>query len=505
ADIIFDADFLQYWKNEYETFTPNSVAMLTGGPIEIEDYRAQQKKMPAFMQDMHGGRAACSMLGGLSRQFALGASVMAGRKRSEADQEKMIMQGLKEVTMHEVGHTFGLAHNFHGSTMYSLKDLNDVEKTKNTGLGASVMDYNPVNLMPKDETQGDYYSTTIGPYDMWAIEYGYKPIKGGSPDAEVAELKKIASRSGEPGLAYSADEDTRGIDPDPHSMRFDLSNDLIEYAKSQSKLVAESLPHVVDDATKDGDGYQRARRAFGILIARQGEVMFDASRYIGGLYVSRSHKGDAKAAKPLEIVPAERQRAALELLEQQVFNDKPFNFTPEMYNQLAASHWDHWGTQTVERSDYPAQEVILMWQDRILSKLLSSLTLARLHDSEFKTPTGTDALTTAELIEGLTKSVYSEVDSTKEGEYTNRKPAISSLRRNLQRSYLRRVSQLAMGETFAPQDCQTVAYAELGKLKTRIDSLVNGQVKLDSYSKDHLQETSTRIAKVLDARMLTSP
>ena len=68
-----------------------------------------------------------------------------------------------------------------------------------------------------------------------------------------------------------------------------------------------------------------------------------------------------------------------------------------MYNQLAASHWDHWGTQPVERSDYPAHEVILLWQDRILSKLLSSLTLARLHDSELKTPTDTDALTTAEL------------------------------------------------------------------------------------------------------------
>ena len=98
-------------------------------------------------------------------------------------------------------------------------------------------------------------------------------------------------------------------------------------------------------STKEGDGYQRARRVFGILLAQHGEVMFDASRYVGGLYVSRSHKGDAKAPKPLEVVPAERQRAALDLLEEQVFNDKPFNFPPDLYNQLAASHWDHWGTQ----------------------------------------------------------------------------------------------------------------------------------------------------------------
>ena len=323
--------------------------------------------------------------------------------------------------------------------------------------------------------------------------------------ARQKNCKKIASRSGEPGLAFSTDDDARGIDPDPHSMRFDLSDDLVDYAKSQAKLVAESLPHVIDESTKDGDGYQRARRMFGILLSQHGKAMFNASRYVGGLYVNRSHKGDPKAAEPLEVVPAERQRAALGLLEEQVFNDKPFNFPPDLYNQLAASHWDHWGTQIADRGDFPAHDVILMWQDRILSKLMSPLTLARLHDSELKTAADTDALTTAELIERLTKAIYSEVDTTKEGEYTNRKPAISSLRRNLQRSYLRRISQLALGETSAPEDCQTVAYAELGKLKTRIDALVNGQVKLDSYSKAHLQETSARIAKVMDARMLVSP
>jgi hypothetical protein len=233
--------------------------------------------------------------------------------------------------------------------------------------------------------------------------------------------------------------------------------------------------------------------------------MFNASRYVGGLYVSRSHKGDAKAPKPLEIVPAERQRAALSLLEEQVFNDKPFNFPPELYSQLASTKWDHWGTQTADRSDYPAHDVILLWQDRIMSKLLSPLTLTRLHDSEIKTATDVDALTTAELLERLTKAVYSEIDSTKEGEYTNRKPAISSLRRNLQRAYLRRMSQLALGFTSAPEDCQTVAYAELGNLKKRIDSLTGGQTKLDSYSKAHLEETSARIAKVLDSKMLVSP
>ena len=150
---------------------------------------------------------------------------------SEAEVEKLIMQGLKEVTMHEVGHTLGLRHNFKGSSMYTLEDIHNPEKTKETGLTASVMDYAPANISPSGVTQADYYSTTIGPYDKWAIEYGYKPIAAGSPEGELSELKKIAARSGEAGFMYSTDEDTRGIDPDPLSNRWDLGKDTLEFAK----------------------------------------------------------------------------------------------------------------------------------------------------------------------------------------------------------------------------------------------------------------------------------
>jgi hypothetical protein len=67
------------------------------------------------------------------------------------------------------------------------------------------------------------------------------------------------------------------------------------------------------------------------------------------------------------------------------------------------------------------------------------------------------------------------------------------------------MSQLALGHTMAPEDCQTVAFAELGRLKSRIDSLLTGQAKLDSYTRAHLEETSARITKVVDARMLVGP
>ncbi len=500
ADVIFDADFLQFWKQEYENFTPEAVAAMTGGALDLRSYQEQMKDRP----HLHNGNV-CEFHHGLGRELAFGSHVLAGRTSNPAEREKMITQGLKEVTMHEIGHTLGLRHNFKSSTMLTLEEINDVSKTNEVGLTGSVMDYAPANLMPQGMTQGDYFSTTIGPYDMWAIEYGYKTLSGGT-DGEVAELNKIAARCGEPELAYATDEDTRGIDPDPLSNRYDLGNDPVAYAKLRTQLISEQWPNLLKESTKDGEGYQKARQAFGVLLANHGRAVHFASRYVGGLYVSRAHKGDANGLAPFTVVDPAKQREALTLVEEQAFSDTPFQFPPELYSHLASSRWSHWGSSMPLRSDFPVHEVIAMWQDRILAQLMSSLTLERLHDTELQLPADQDALTTPELLDRLTKSIFSEIEQMPAGEYTNRKPAISSLRRNLQRSYLRRLSELSMGRTGAPQDCQTVAYSELAALEGRINELLKGDIKLDAYSKAHLEESASRIHRVLDARFnLSSP
>jgi Met-zincin/Domain of unknown function (DUF5117) len=502
ADIIFDADFLTSWKQEYETFTAQTIAEMTGGELEI--YNTFKERPRAIFDDRPFTGADCTLASGMGMQLAFGtAAILAGAdaKTNEANLEKLIQQGLKEVTMHEVGHTLGLRHNFKGSKWQSLKDMNDPDKC-NGCLVATVMDYNPTNIVPKGWKQGDYYSTTLGPYDMWAIEYGYKPLSGGTT-GELAELKKIASKSGEPSLAFATDEDTRGIDPDPDSNRFDLGSDPLEYASIRLQLAKELIPGLVERMTKEGDDYTQARRAFNILIAQYGQSSFFVSRYVGGPQTSRTHKGDKDGKPPVTLVDAKLQRSALGMLEENVFSDKNFQFPPELLNQLGWSNWNHWGVRESVRKDFAVHDFILQWQDRILDQLLSSVTLKRMHDAELKAPSDVDVVTTAELIQRLTKAIFSEVESTKEGDYTNRKPAISSVRRNLQRSYLEDLSKLALGSSAAPQDCQTVAYAELSNLQQRIKSLLDNQPvasKLDTYSRAHLQESNARIAKVLDAR-----
>jgi hypothetical protein len=230
--------------------------------------------------------------------------------------------------------------------------------------------------------------------------------------------------------------------------------------------------------------------------------MHFASRLVGGIETSRSHKGDDNALPPFQGVSAERQREALALLEKRMFAAEPFTFPPALLNQLVATRWLHWGATPVSREDYAIHEVVLMWQDRILGNLLDPATLSRIRDGELKVAADEDAFTTAELLERLTKSIMHEVHATGPGDYTPRKPAVASLRRSLQRAYVTRLAGLAMGSAPSLPDAQPLATMHLRRIDQSIDALrAKGDVKLDDVSWAHLAELQARIETVLDAEL----
>jgi hypothetical protein len=173
ADIIFDASFLRYWKQEYENFSPTAIAQLAGDDL------AETTSLSQIFGD-RSQQASCRLSVGMQRQMGFAAAALAARgeldKRGELPEE-FLMEALKEVVMHEVGHTLGLRHNFKSSSWKSLAEIEDPAKAGEP-IVASVMDYSPVNIVTAGAKQTAYYSTSIGPYDYWAIEYGYKQIGG---------------------------------------------------------------------------------------------------------------------------------------------------------------------------------------------------------------------------------------------------------------------------------------------------------------------------------------
>ncbi len=488
ADIIFDASFLDSWNHRWEIFRPDTDTANLSAKTP-EDHSGNSFK--------HEHGPFCNLGHAMQRQTAFAAAVFLanGTVNTGKLPDEFVHQGLKEVVMHEVGHTLGLRHNFKASTWKPLKEIIDPKADKNVATVASVMDYSPANVDVDKDKQGVYYSQTIGPYDYWAIEYGYKPIKTG----EAAELKKIAARSGEPALDYATDEDTRFLDSDPASNRFDLGKDPLVYVRRQMEQSSALLPKIVENTVEEGDGYQRARQAFGLLFGEYWRAVQFAARYPGGVYVNRDHKGDKDAQPPFQLVSAEKQREAMKLIAESAFASPKLD--GKQLNYLSASRWSHWGVASVSRLDYPIHDVVLQNQDAILSNVLYSLTLDRILDNEFKTEEE-NPYTLAEHLQIIFDSLYSEFDQKKEAEFTNKKPMISSFRRNLQRTALRRLTTIVSHGSGAPADARTLTRMHLNSLKRKVTVLLkNKKVKLDDYTKAHLQDTVSVINRVLNAEL----
>lgn len=499
ADIIFDASFLQHWSTEWENLGPSAMTSFMGGEgTELSHIRFGQNSSQKSQQatpHFHLPGSECALCRGMKQQMAFAGALLYARGETDATgklPEAFLKQALKEVVMHEVGHTLGLRHNYKASTWKSLAEISDPAKA-NEPTVASVMDYNPTNIMPKGQPQGAFYTTTIGPYDYWAIEYGYKSL--GDEDKELA---KIASRASEPGLDYATDEDTRGsLDSDPSSNRFDLGNDANEFAKRQMALAQELMPELVKRSVQDGQGYQRARQAFGMLLSEYWRTALFAARLPGGIYVSRDHKGDPNARAPFRMVETEKQRAAMKLLTESAFN--PPAIPPDMLNFLASTRWSHWGINEPSRLDYPIHNTILQLQSRILGQLMNTTVLTRLHDNELKAAPEADIYTLAEHLRLIADGIFTEWKAPQKGEYTNRKPLISSYRRNVQRVMLKELAFYVTSPLAGvPEDTRTLARLHLRELEQLITAVLgNAEIKLDDYSKAHLADCQDRIKQAL--------
>lgn len=525
ADIIFDASMVRYYRND---------AAIFGGSAaegDISPIRAQQRGMGLSSLDLRGededgwntrpgmkldalakGRfkaitnGMCECGPCLKRELNLLALAMIVRDAEQGVDnkgvlsEELIGQAIKEVTMHEVGHTLGLRHNFKASTMLKNEDLHKTEITRVKGLVGSVMDYAPVNLAPKGVKQGDYFTQTLGPYDYWVIEYAYRPLPGGT-EGEYAELKKIAAKCATPGLDYSTDEDLFSSS-DPYVNTWDLGADPMKFAQDRMLLAEELLAKLAEKGVKSGEGLQKTRQAFGILLREYGNAAFLLSKFIGGVRMHRDHAGDPSARDPFMVVDPDKQRAALKFLQDHILTDRPFKFSPALLRKLAADRWLHWGSMRglMGPVEYPVQEKVLEIQQVVLEHALDGGTLRRIQNNELKCDPNAKAkpFTVAEVFRGLTDSIWTEPVSAPKGPA---KPLeLSVIRRNLQRDYVKNLSQIVLKDNGAPPDARSLARLHLKMIDGRIQKLLADKTwTVDDASRAHLDESRERIAKVLTA------
>ena len=547
ADIVFDGDFIRYWKQDRQLQGADGKAFEPVSPIQALDAGwgldrgllnrgwnngsripqpgSEAARLAAIRRGVCDCRDCLKMELGLA---AMSMSELADPPKDKNPKDKdpkekpakdkdravdeMIYQAIKYVVMHEVGHTLGLRHNFKGSTMLTAAQLQDKALTSTKGMVGSVMDYIPVNLAPKGAKQGEYFPTTIGPYDYWAIEYAYKPLSGD----ESAELKKIAARGAStPGLDYGTDEDTV-LTADPLINRFDLGDDVLAFARNRMLTAEELLKTMSTRAVEDGEGHQRVRVAFSLLLAQYGNGAYLMSKYVGGEHAYRDHRSDPKGRDPLVPVDAEKQREALKFLRDHVFSDKPFAYPPELLRKLAVERWMHWGADYAS-TDFPIYDRVLGIQRLALNQVLSPRALQRIQVNALKTERGVKPLTVAEVFRITTDAVWSDLPAApkKDAEI-----ASSTIRRNLQREHMKKLSGLVLGEkpsgfsfgfgpemfesrsTVVPPDARSLARYHLHEIGQRIDAALKARpANTDETIVAHLEECKERIARVLSASM----
>ena len=517
ADIVFDDSMVRFVMGDYDVFGPTAwgagkapakewlaAALGQRDPALLERLLPQRLRatnprdrlLREAQRRLPGQRSLrlCTLADGLRRQMAFtGMAIRASLGPSGKPlPERFVGEVVREVVAHEVGHTLGLRHNFKASSWLTLDEVKQRRTQPGQPLCGSVMDYNPVLFFAGDklESCGAFVTPTLGPYDEWAIAYGY----GAPPDGdEDAYLKAVASRSAEPGLAFATDEDTVWVlSPDPSVNRFDQGADPIAWARSRVELADGLISNVQEWAIQEGEGYAPVRRAFEVLLAEKSFQHDTVARLIGGQAFHRDHRGDPGARPPLVPVDAATQRAALALLCDTLWTEGFVKVDPVQQQHLVPHRWWHWESEPDLRLDYPIHDRIAFLHWWTLFDVLAAPLVQRVYDAELKTPAA-DRFTAAELLTTLRDRIWTQLGGDGRVE-------IGSVARNLQREWLDTMllwAQLPPGVVMST-DLQGLYRHCLRELAGRIDQAL--QREADFATRAHLTEARSRITRALEAQ-----
>lgn len=400
----------------------------------------------------HEGHDLYCSQGHLIQQNFIAGNAMADLLGNEsvADNE-LLRQGMIHVILHEVGHTLGLNHNMKASILWDENEVHDASLTQGV-LTGSVMDYAPVNIAPPGVTQGDFYQYVVGPYDIWAIEYGYSQGLA-DPEAEEARLQAILGRSHEHGLAFGNDADDMrapGRHIDPQVMIGDMSSNPVAYARGRFAVVNHTLENLLERSRVEGQSHQRtatsASRLFGQYSSQAGVI----TRQIGGVYVERAVVGQGADAKPFTPVPLERQKEAMQALKDYVFApDVLESMEPVLaYMQNQRRGFSHSG----RNEDPKFHEMVLNMQRNAFNHLLHPAVMQRVTDS---TRYGNE-YPLHDVMQDLTNAVFQ-----------TGKP-LTTTAKNLQIEYVNRLLAVAglSGNASYDNMSKVAATAQLNRIRT---------------------------------------
>lgn len=405
---------------------------------------------------------------------------------------------IRSIVLHESGHDMGLQHNFIGSMAYTAQDLQSKTFTDKYGVASSVMEYAPLNLWPKDTPQGDYVQLVLGPYDYYAIQYGYGYAPG-SPQEQLPTLRSWASKWADPYYRFASDEDadgfTKGHSIDPRVQTFDLTDRPLQWCATQEALMHGLMNAVDQRFPQAGMPYDQARAAFLRPLREDLSCATMAANIIGGEYLSRSLKGNPNASLPLTPVPIALEHSAWDALNNALFSDAAWTFNPSVlqiltYSEVSSFSDAKWAYNPAPRHDVPVVTMVGAAQLATLHALFSPLRMERLDDMSTKYAQG-QTMDLADLFNWAQAGIFGDVASG--GAHDG------LIRRNLQTSYTKLLSQMWIAPAKGtPSDAQALAQLELQNLAH--DAASGAALASSGVVRAHLQALAALAQQALQAR-----
>jgi hypothetical protein len=325
--------------------------------------------------------------------------------------------------------------------------------------------------------QGDYYTTKAGPYDLWAIEYGYTPF---SESEEEAGLNKILSRSTDPQLAFGNDADdmrSPGGGIDPRVNVNDQTNDMVAYGEDRFKLVNTMMPKLKARFSKTGQSYQELRQRYLQLNGQRASMAAAVSRFVGGVYVDRSFVGQKTTTAPFTPVPVAYQKKAMALLGKYVFAPNAFDADKSLfpYLQVQRRGFGFFGTN----EDYKPQNTFMGIQLSTLAQILHPNTLSRINNSGLYGNT----YSVASVMSDLANDIFA----------ADLKTNVNLFRQNLQTEFVKATASIVTAPGGYDNASKAAALSTLKKVKTQL----GGAVSADEQTKAHRTNLNFLIDKAL--------
>jgi hypothetical protein len=403
-------------------------------------------------------------------RFMIEAGAQNPDARTLQTPEKEIGEMMRMVIAHEVGHALGLPHNMKASSAYPTDSLRSARFTQEYGLTPSIMDYARVNYVAQPGDEGVKYIRMMGPYDLYAINWGYRYL----PEAETSEEEKatldkwILDKADNPW--YQFGNGYGGVDP--QSQRESLGKDQVKASEYGLANLKKVVPNLVAWTSADGATYDELAEVYSELGYLWRGYISHVVTNIGGVYETRKTADQAGAI--YSPVPKGMQRYALKFLLDEAFTTPVWLLDEQLLNKIESDG---------------ALDRVKNIQIRSLTALLDQDRLMRLVEMEERYQS--DAYSVIEMLTNLRKGLFSELYSYQR---------VDAYRRNIQRAYMEQAGNyiLALKDEKSSgavlSDVVALMRGELKQLSADLTKYGRNKEQLTSY---HWDDLSARIELIL--------